>query len=323
MWEVVGLAEPEERVYEALIPLGSASATDLALRTGLSIDSTSRILTGLVGQGLASRLPGRPARFAAVRPDLAASTLIAAQESKLGLLREHAAQVAASLRAASNGGNGADLIEVVEGASNVRHAFMRLQLEARKEMRVFDKPPYTRDQPDGNVEEYRMLHEGRVGYRTVYDKAALTQEGRMAEIRRGIRHGERARVGTLPMKMAISDDRLALIPTLTADSAANRSAYVVHNSSLLDALAELFEIIWASAVPINQQSGREVGPETLTDEDRDLLGLLAAGSTDEMMARNFGWSPRTVQRHVRRIMNMLGVETRFQAGLEAGRRGWL
>ena len=61
----------------------------------------------------------------------------------------------------------------------------------------------------------------------------------------------------------------------------------------------------------------------LTEQDRALLALLAAGTTDEITARTFGWSARTVQRHVHRIMTLMNAETPFQAGLEAGRRGWI
>jgi DNA-binding CsgD family transcriptional regulator len=323
MWEIVGIPEPDERVYEAMIPLRPCTAANLAEHTGLTPARTARILGRLVDRGLATRLPGRPARFFAVMPDLAAAALIAAQESKLGQLRAYAQQIAASRRGPANDRHPAELIEVIEGAGNVRSAFVRLQREARKEMRVFEKPPYTGAQPDGNPEEYRLLDEGRIRYRTVYDKGGLAEPGRLAEIRSGIRRGERARVGSPPMKMALSDSRLALIPVVTSGYAASHLAYIVHLSSLLDALSELFEIIWAKAIPLNQRPGLEVGEDMLTDRDRDLLGLLAAGSTDEMMARTFGWSVRTVQRHVHRIMTLVSAETRFQAGQEASRRGWI
>ncbi len=322
MWQIVGIPESDGRVYEALIPLRSCTAADLAATTGLSRERTARILGRLVERGLATRLPGKPARFLAVMPDLAASTLIAAQESKLGQLRAYADQIAASYRVPAGDRHPAELIEVIEGASKVRNAFVRLQREARKEMRVFDKPPYTDEQPDGNPEEYRLLDEGRVSYRTVYDRNGITAPGRIGEIRRGIRHGERARVGSAPMKMALSDDRLALIPVLTSGHTVNEAAYVVHPSSLLDALSELFEVIWAKAIPLNQKPEQEASDGMLTEQDRDLLALLAAGTTDEIMARTFGWSARTVQRHVHRIMTLVNAETRFQAGLEAGRRGW-
>ena len=254
VWRVVGILEPEERVYEALTLREQATIADLAADLGITRARASRILSTLAARGLATRLPGRPALFAAVMPDIAASELIAAQQSQLERLREYAHQLAAADRARSGARHPAELIEVIEGAPNVRTAFVRLQREARTEMRVFDKPPYTAEQTDGSPEEYRLLSEGRVRYRTLYERAGLTQPKRMAEIWNGIRRGKRARVtGSLPMKMALCDNRLALMPVSTSGSSADQAGYLVHPSSLLDALSELFEARWDKAVPLNQR----------------------------------------------------------------------
>ena len=48
--------------------------------------------------------------------------------------------------------------------------------------------------------------------------------------------------------------------------------------------------------------------------------LLAGGATDETIARQLGLSTRTVERRVRAMLDQLGAETRFQAGVQAARR---
>jgi DNA-binding NarL/FixJ family response regulator len=58
-------------------------------------------------------------------------------------------------------------------------------------------------------------------------------------------------------------------------------------------------------------------------EDAHLLALMAAGLKDEVVARRLGLSLRTVRRRIANLMDELGADTRFQAGLEAARRGWL
>ena len=324
MWEVVGVSAQEERVYEALLRSGPTAASNLAAENGISRERAARILARLTGQGLATRLPGRPARFAPVMPDLAASALIAAQEGQLRRLRAHAQQFASDQRAPSAAQHPAELIEVIEGAHNVRNALVGLQRYARKQIRVFDKPPYTGDQPGGNPEEYRLLDAGQVRYRTIYDRAGLVQPGRIAEIRNGIQHGERARVArSLPMKMALCDDRLALIPVSTSSHRASQAAYLIRPSSLLAALSDLFEAIWQRAVPLNQTHALDAGEPALTDRDRDLLGLLVGGANEAAIAGAFGCSVRTVVRQMRRIMKETGAENHFQAGVETSRRGWV
>jgi DNA-binding NarL/FixJ family response regulator len=52
-----------------------------------------------------------------------------------------------------------------------------------------------------------------------------------------------------------------------------------------------------------------------------VLELLQLGMKDETIARQLGVSLRTVRRRIAALMDDLGVDTRFQAGLEAARRG--
>jgi DNA-binding NarL/FixJ family response regulator len=122
--------------------------------------------------------------------------------------------------------------------------------------------------------------------------------------------------------MFLADDTLGLISLdrpVTSDS-----ALVIHRSSLLDTLIALFEAVWSGAVPLRFDvpvPGAQDAPRQ--EHHRTLLGLLAAGLTDEAIARHMNWHPRTAQRHVRELMTELGAQTRFQAGLQAARRGWL
>ena len=57
--------------------------------------------------------------------------------------------------------------------------------------------------------------------------------------------------------------------------------------------------------------------------DREILALMAAGLKDSAVAHQLGLAPRTLRRRIARLMALLHVQTRFQAGLEACRRGWL
>ena len=147
--------------------------------------------------------------------------------------------------------------------------------------------------------------------------------GRMTDVWNVIRIGEQARVAEVPMKLALCDDRAALIPVATVDS--DRSidaAYLIRPSSLLDALCALFEVIWQRAVPLNRAPNPDTAGNPSID-DVNLIGLLAAGNTDERIARSLGWHVRTVSRHVQRLMQQVGAQTRFQLGMEAARRRWI
>jgi DNA-binding NarL/FixJ family response regulator len=59
------------------------------------------------------------------------------------------------------------------------------------------------------------------------------------------------------------------------------------------------------------------------DQRTFLLRQLASGAKDEQIARTMGLSLRTIRRRIADLMIELGADTRFQAGAEAVRRGWL
>jgi DNA-binding NarL/FixJ family response regulator len=54
-----------------------------------------------------------------------------------------------------------------------------------------------------------------------------------------------------------------------------------------------------------------------------VVRTLMAGMTDDRAADALGMSPRTYSRRVSELALLLGVQSRFQAGVEAVRRGWL
>jgi len=70
-------------------------------------------------------------------------------------------------------------------------------------------------------------------------------------------------------------------------------------------------------------AGPLTGQEDLTTREREVLDLLAEGSSNRQIARALGVSLKTVQNHVSRILDKLQAADRTQAVLrarEAGRR---
>ncbi|MGH3446117.1 MAG: helix-turn-helix transcriptional regulator [Nocardioidaceae bacterium] len=326
MWEAVGIPEVEASVYEALIPRGQSTVGDLAHRANVTPTQTSRALARLSRRGLVTRLPGSPRRYSASEPSLAGSVLIAKREQQLGQLQRHLNRLEDTYRSETSKRHPAESIEVIEGATKIWRTFVKVQRSAQEQVRGFDKPPYfvapgEHGDEGPNLEERNHLGQGKVGYRAVYDQESVAIPGRLENIWEGIRKGEQARVATsLPVKLVMSDHKMAVISS-PADFYEG-TAYLIYPSSLLDVVAALFEKVWEDAVSLNRPEPTESQPVE-SNRDRQLLGLLASGATDAIIARTFGWSIRTVQRHIHRLMDQVGAETRFQVGMEAVRRGWL
>jgi NarL family two-component system response regulator LiaR len=62
-------------------------------------------------------------------------------------------------------------------------------------------------------------------------------------------------------------------------------------------------------------------PETLSERELDVLRLLARGLANKEIARDLGIAEKTVKTHVSSILGKLGVQSRTQAALYAGRVG--
>jgi pimeloyl-ACP methyl ester carboxylesterase/DNA-binding CsgD family transcriptional regulator len=63
------------------------------------------------------------------------------------------------------------------------------------------------------------------------------------------------------------------------------------------------------------------GVGALTDREREVLGLVAAGLSDSEIAERLVLSPHTVHRHVANIRRKLGLRSRSAAAAEAARAG--
>ena len=326
MWETVGIPAVEARVYEALIPQTHSTVDALSGRVDLTTAKTSRALAELARRGLVTRLPGRPARYSAVEPSLAGSVLISKREHELRKLQQHLNKLDEAFHTESSTLRPGEYTEVIEGAPKIWRTFVRIQRSAQHQIRAFDKPPYfvvagKHGDEGPNLDEREFLSAGTVGYRVVYDQESVATPGRLENIWEGINLGEQAKVGaSLPAKLVIRDDTLAIVSS-TADYH-NEIAHLIHPSSLLDFVCGLFEAVWDRAIPLNRAESKD-GRPTLSNRDRQLLGLLASGATDAAIARTFGWSIRTVQRHVQQLMGQVGARTRFQIGMEAAHRGWI
>ncbi|MFJ2847517.1 hypothetical protein GTY20_37905 [Streptomyces sp. SID4946] len=131
--------------------------------------------------------------------------------------------------------------------------------------------------------------------------------------------GETRTVPVVPTPVVIVDEEVGLIPLDPSDPLGG--AVEVRDSSTVRVLHLMFEQLWMAATPWKVSGGRE--GDSRRSRDHALLLLLCEGHTDESISRRLGVSLRTVRRLVADLMQRLGARSRFQAGVQAARRGWL
>jgi DNA-binding CsgD family transcriptional regulator len=327
--EPVGLGAFEEAVYEAVLAHPASTAPDLADVVGVGLRRVRTALLALERSGLVSQSAGAPRRFLPTPPDVGLEALVLERQEQLERVRVVARHLMTPFRAAQQRSSAAEVVELLTSVDGVVQRFSQLQRRATSEVLILDTPPYrAADPPPVNDAELDALGRG-VTYRVIYDRAALDAmaPGALDEIGGYVAAGEQARfIPSLPLKLAIVDREAAVVP-LTNDQSAMERCLVMHPCSFLDALLYLFESLWERAQPIATAaiSGSAEGRpnEGISAEDRELLVLLAAGLKDEAIAHQLGHSHRTIRRRIAALMQTLGIDTRFQAGVVAAKRGWL
>ncbi|MEK2493626.1 LuxR C-terminal-related transcriptional regulator [Kitasatospora purpeofusca] len=309
------------RVYQCLVGRPQARLPDLAAEAGIAEDALLALLGELADEGIVMACDHRRLTWEALPPGQVVEAALQRDAARRADARRAGAELDRLYRLARRSAGGYAALEVVEDHPEVLAAGRRLQLAARREVRVIDVPPYSGDAAhylDQEVLQRQRMASGVV-YRSIYGGCAFDDPVAGPNMARMIEAGEQARtLDEPPLKLALGDDDLAIV-TLPADNRAGVVSLLVRPSSLLGALASVFETLWRLAVPASTS-----GPGLqLDDRDRRILVLMASGATDDAIARRLGLGRRTVVRRVSVLLARLGATTRFQAGVQAARRGWL
>ena len=132
------------------------------------------------------------------------------------------------------------------------------------------------------------------------------------------------------MKLVLADADLALVPAGGRTGRREPGAVLLQRSGLVDALDALFETVWRSAYPLELSGldGRRAADDEHGDGRPDRPGPTdpqpAAGRPERPGGRrpSSDLSLRTVQRRLRHLQDVAGVQTRMQLGWYAARHGW-
>jgi predicted DNA-binding transcriptional regulator len=331
MLEHLGLTAEEEAIYRAVVE-EPATAAALRRRLGLSAREATDVVARLDRLGLVTSSEGGGV-WTAVPPDVALVRLQRGREEELARqareVEEGRAALAQFLLSVPQYGSDSArrLVEVVDGAEEVGRRVLQVSESARASLRILDRPPYVYNTPESGSTldlELRMLKMG-VTYRVIYDAASFTPPELSECFAESLAAGERARVlAEVPVKLCIADNDVAILPLVPGPGQPGR-AVVLHTPVMVEPFAALFESLWSRAIPVGPESpSAEVvsGTEPAPDE-RALIMLLAAGMKDGAIARHLRVSERTVNRRIAELIDRLDAHTRFQAGAQAARRGWL
>ncbi|MBO2454523.1 helix-turn-helix transcriptional regulator [Actinomadura barringtoniae] len=323
----LGVPPVAARAFQVLLHTNAHSVQELAEHLHCDVEDTRRAIDQLVDLGLAVSHDGGQCAVPPAEPDIALQHLVSARSAEL--LHAHTAAINAyrDHRRTTGLQRTDDLVEVVTGPQ-IKERIRQLERSVESQVARFDSPPFHMHggmqggmHGGPNPTELDNLERG-VEYRVVYASASVSSPDYYAlNVQPCISAGEDARVlPTLPVKLTIFDQRVALVSMSAVEVEQNGSLLLVYQSSLLSALLGLFESCWRAAFPMHLGTQ---APPVLRPVQRQILELLGTGVPDDTIAQLLKISRRTLSRNLEQLYLLTGAATRFQLALHASRKGWI
>lgn len=314
--------EDINRVYGALVRLPEPSREAL-IEAGLPAELVDRATLLLQARGLLASTEN--GRWDVPAPDIAITAWAADAERRARAWRASAGQLHQVFLAARNhevveSGNRelGTLADIASATATITAAAKREILSVRADSRRTHQ--LLLDPFNSHREFFRNAAGELVKLRAVYDPAVLDVPGALGALRERMMGGEDIRLASGIHFSAIVVDDAAAVVEFSNIETTGAGSMLVRSRPFVTALLRVGESLFSAGVPLPMG---EEGPPVDSNADRDalILSLLAAGASDSTITRRLGISQRTVERRVRHIMDGLGAETRFQAGVQAARQG--
>lgn len=226
----------------------------------------------------------------------------------------------------------------IRGAREVTATLTALVRSARRELLIFDDPGSCLGQcipeqflefagacvraagdhtwPDGGPGSRGRRRRSAVAVRRIVPRHGLA--GLPYPVPRQL-PGEARQTDSIPFKMILVDRSVAAVPL---DLQLHyHGLLLIRDPVVVQALVRTHETWWETGEELPSTALPASGgpPGAL----RPVLEALLAGLTDETAATRLGMSSRTYSRRVGDLLAALGTTSRFRAGAEAARKGWI
>ncbi|MFT4262165.1 MAG: helix-turn-helix transcriptional regulator [Nocardioides sp.] len=318
----LGFSRPAARLYERLLPQDGQTVAWIAAAMDLPPERLRERLDPLVAGGAVGIDADERVRVRS--PADVVSELLRLSARRAEEAGEHLQEIAAVLPLLTGttsyaGGDAVELSDPIDGELTSGSDWVQLirtMLRSSVGEILWLRPDQWSLPWEAQVSEVvvELLAAGRP-IRAIYPVRVLADAPEFIRLR-AVQGEEIRLLPEVPTRMIVAGRSQALFPEPLGLGASPRTT--VRQSGIVELAGWYFEELWARATPLAAEPAAD--PDEMR---RFLLAQLARGAQDEQIARRLGVSLRTVRRRVAELLAELGAESRFQAGVEAARRGWL
>jgi hypothetical protein len=327
----VGLTPHDSHVYVYAVSHPNCTVEQVASALGRTASAVLQAQTRLIGLGLVYAEPVGWFKLIPAGPTLLSDQIRGSIEAEYTKDRTNLAQFSADLAKLKNqhlATRSLWAIPQVErlpcpptGNQRVADLLLGAHVQIERIVVCAAHAPGGLPLPVMTAIERRAAQRGMI-VRAIYPAHRLADDSGRRCLQRSVADGTQIRaVAKPPLSLLLLDRAIAIIDK-PDDGSGWPSSIVMRGQDLLSPLCALFDICWAYASDVSA----EAKPDTaggLNSDDHLLLNLMGEGWKDEHASRQLGMSVRTLRRRLGRIMDDLGAVSRFQAGVLAGRRGWV
>ncbi|MFE0258067.1 LuxR C-terminal-related transcriptional regulator [Streptomyces sp. NPDC059010] len=325
----VGLNDACQDVYRLLLENPNWGIRDIAIELELSEEDVGLALDQLADKALLTPDQPHSQRRVPINPEMSLGALLAMQEAEVAQrwqgirqAREQVLELASAYLTAGHP-EPLPLVEHILGLDATRQRLAVLAEDTRTDVLSFAPGgPQPADVLESSRALDRVTLARGVQMRTVCLESIRNSRPTMEYVEWLVSEGAEVRtVPALPMRLIVADKATAVLPVRADD--ARQGALLVRHPGIVDVCTALFEQVWTGAAPVGKSSEVRDGDDAPSEQERELLRLLADGHADEFAARQLGVSLRTVRRMMSGLMQRMGVKSRFQAGAKAVSMGWI
>ncbi|WP_379530737.1 helix-turn-helix transcriptional regulator [Nonomuraea purpurea] len=324
-FETLGLDPAQTALYSAVLRLHRATRTDLAQATDGQVDKVGRQLDDLVKLGVIDEQSGQ---YLARHPAAALGRVITQRLDRLAeesrMIDSALGSIRALIRDYDAGRayqSGPFTVEMVSGADVLYESVVGIALQTPP-MELLTAVPdersitdFARKFADPWIDAQKR---NLLTVHLIVPVSTLNLPGVRDQLTRLTETGGKVRtLDRVPSWFMTAGAEVAGLPPFWGANLPDHAYnfYFVRTSTVVGVLRAFFGELWGRAVPLPW--GRR------GDGMVQVLRLAAQGMCDDSIARHLGVSVRTVRARFAEAIAELGAQSRFHAGVEATRRGWL
>jgi DNA-binding NarL/FixJ family response regulator len=317
---VLGFSARQESLYRLVLRNSGSTLSELAALAGLPVGEFREQMTRFAGVGVVELhddvVVARPPQEALGRLINEEARRVQSRGKQLDAVRTLLPSLHAD-HLASSAPKGQPVPVEVVADGDIAQLVRSLSAASTGDLLWLRPDPWHADSAELDAWVIDLLRSGRRS-RAIYQVQVLHRAPELIRVR--AEAGEHVRIlAEVPGRLAVLGSTAAMMGEEFGTHDGRR--LVLRQPGVVAAMAAMFEALWEKALAVPVLDGQRY--DEGTSGQRLLLRQLAGGAKDEQIARALGLSVRTVRRRVAELLDELGADSRFQAGAEAVRRGWL